>query len=144
MSSSAADGLANTELYLEGVHCASCVWLIERVPLAIPGAVQARLDVAHSRVHLVWDESHTSLSAIARLLDQMGYRDHPCRGLEAVASRHREDRALLIRIGVAGALAVNVMMIALALYSGWFSGMDRDIQRYFRWLSLMLTAPSLV
>ncbi|MEO7966125.1 MAG: heavy metal translocating P-type ATPase metal-binding domain-containing protein, partial [Gemmatimonadaceae bacterium] len=25
-------GLSSVELYLEGVHCASCVWLVERVP----------------------------------------------------------------------------------------------------------------
>ena len=24
------DGLSRTELYLEGVHCSSCVWLVER------------------------------------------------------------------------------------------------------------------
>src|SRR5689334_24320393 len=25
-------GLAEVELYLEGVHCGSCVWLVERLP----------------------------------------------------------------------------------------------------------------
>ena len=30
----ARGGLLETDLYLEGVHCASCVWLVERVPLA--------------------------------------------------------------------------------------------------------------
>src|SRR5689334_9570438 len=30
-----SDGLAEVELYLEGVHCASCVWLLERVPLVL-------------------------------------------------------------------------------------------------------------
>ena len=29
-----SDALLSVELYLEGVHCASCVWLVERVPLA--------------------------------------------------------------------------------------------------------------
>ena len=26
------DGLAQVDLYLEGVHCGACVWLVERVP----------------------------------------------------------------------------------------------------------------
>jgi len=140
----AADGLATTELYLEGVHCTSCVWLVERVPLTLDGVVEARLDVAHRRVHLVWDERHTSLSSIAKLLDQLGYRAHSCRGRDAARRRRSEDRGLLIGIGVAAALAINVMILALALYSGWFSGMDRDTERYFRWMSLMLTAPALL
>ena len=38
-----ADGLAEVSLYLEGVHCASCVWLVERVPMIVPGALRAEL-----------------------------------------------------------------------------------------------------
>jgi len=30
----------------EGVHCAACVWLVERVPRVVPGAVEVRLDIA--------------------------------------------------------------------------------------------------
>ena len=32
--------------------------------------------------------------------------------------RRKEDRAMLVRIGIAGAVAANVMLAALALYSG--------------------------
>ena len=51
---------------------------------------------------------------------------------------------MLTRIGVAGAIAANVMTIALALYSGFFSGMEGEFVRYFRWLSLVLVTPALV
>ena len=44
-----ADGLAECDLYLDGVHCASCVWLVEKVPLAIPGVVSAELDIGRAR-----------------------------------------------------------------------------------------------
>ena len=37
---STADGLAATELYLEGVHCAACVWLVERLPGLVPGVLE--------------------------------------------------------------------------------------------------------
>jgi Cu2+-exporting ATPase len=138
------DGLSGTELYLEGVHCASCVWLVERVPLAIPGVGFAELDVSRSLVCLGWDASRTSLSHIARHLDSLGYRPHPHRGLRADLLRRAEDRTMLLHIGVAGALAGNVMLVAMALYSGWFSGMDPGTERYFRWVSLALTTPALL
>ena len=51
---------------------------------------------------------------------------------------------MLARIGVAGAIAGNVMMIAAAIYSGWFGHMEHADERYFRWLSLLLTAPALL
>lgn len=138
-----ADGLAETQLYLEGVHCASCVWLVERVPMIVPGAVRAELDVTRGVARLAWDPGATALSALARALDQLGYRPHAFRGQRADEARRTEERAMLTRIGVAGAIAGNVMTIALALYSGMFGGMEREFERYFRWLSLILTTPAL-
>src|SRR5579872_3229127 len=49
---SAGPGLAQVELYLEGVHCASCVWLLERVPLLLPGVASAELDVRRARARI--------------------------------------------------------------------------------------------
>lgn len=139
-----ADGLAETELYLEGVHCASCVWLVERVPLAVPGVARAELDVPRRRVTIAWDPRALPLSRIAAFLDQLGYRPHPFRGVRADAMRRDEDRTMLAHIGVAGALAGNTMLIALALYSGWFSGMEAAHERFFRWVSLALATPALI
>ena len=139
-----ADGLVETDLYLEGVHCASCVWLVERLPLAIPGVERAELDVGRSLARLAWDPSRTPLSSIAHFLDSLGYPAHPFRGVKADQMRRREDRAALISIGVAGAIAGNVMMIALAIYAGWFGGIEREFERYFRWWSLLLTTPALL
>jgi Cu2+-exporting ATPase len=138
-----ADGLDETDLYLEGVHCPSCVWLVERIPTAVTGMAGAELDLARGRVRVTWDPKQVRLSAVARFLDTLGYRPHPFRGGRADTLRRAEDRAMLVRIGVAGALAANTMLAALALYSGWFSGMERDWTRYFRVVSLLLTAPAL-
>lgn len=140
----AADGLAETSLYLEGVHCASCVWLVERVPMIVPGAVRAELDVTRGVARLAWDPSQTALSALARALAQLGYPPHAFRGQRADDARRAEERAMLTRIGVAGAIAGNVMTIALALYSGFFSGMEREFETYFRWLSFVLVTPALL
>ena len=138
-----SDGLEDTELYLEGVHCPSCVWLVERIRTALPGMASAELDMARGRVRVAWDPSVTPLSAVTRFFDTLGYRPHPYRGGRAAGRRRSEDRAMLVRIGVAGALAVNSMLAALALYSGWFSGMERDWAHYFRFVSLLLATPAL-
>ncbi len=140
----APDGLARTELYLEGVHCASCVWLVERVPLLLPGVARAELDVRRSLAVVDWDRAALPLSRVAQLLDQLGYPPHPYRGVTRDAMRRREDRAMLVRIGVAGAIAINVMLAALALYSGELGGMEGEFARFFRWTSLGLTAPALL
>ncbi len=138
-----AGGLARTELYLEGVHCASCVWLVERMPLLLPGVARAELDVRRSLAVVEWDAARQPLSAVARALDTLGYPPHPFRGVVRAAMRRQEDRAMLVRIGVAGAIATNVMLLALVLYSAEGPGMDPALERFFRWASLALTVPAL-
>ncbi|MEO7458093.1 MAG: heavy metal translocating P-type ATPase [Gemmatimonadaceae bacterium] len=138
------EGLSVTELYLEGVHCASCVWLVERVPLLVPGVVRAELDVRRSLARIEWNATTVPLSAVARALDRIGYAPHPFRGVARDTMRRREDRAMLARIGVAGAIAGNVMLASLALYAGGFSGMDGSLERLFRWICLGLTIPAIL
>ncbi len=139
----AGGGIQETELYLQGVHCASCVWLVEQVPLLVEGAVRAELNVPRSLARIQWDPAHTSLGAIARSLEALGYPSQPFRGGRADHRRRVEDRAMLVRIGIAGAIAINVMTVALALYAGWFGSMEPAYVRYFRWISLGLTVPAI-
>jgi cation transport ATPase len=68
--------LSQVRLQLQGIHCASCVWLIERLPLAIDGLASAELDMARGLVTLTWDDARVRLPAIARRLDRLGYRPH--------------------------------------------------------------------
>jgi Cu2+-exporting ATPase len=136
-------GLASTLLYLEGVHCAACVWVVEKLPLVVPGSVEARLDLTRGLTRVTWDPTRTRLSAIARFFDTIGYTPHPFRAAELAELRRKEDRSMLVRIGVAGAIAGNVMLLAFALYSGLFHTMDPGDWAWFRWLSLGLTAITL-
>ena len=133
-----AEGVRWTELYLEGVHCSACVWLLEKLPRVVAGVLEARLDMRRAILRVTWNERAVSLSAIARTLDSFGYLPHPGRDVEARAARQREDRRFLIRIGVAGAGAGNVMLLAFALYGGFLHGMEGEYTRLFRWTSMLI------
>lgn len=138
---SSTEGEERVELLLEGVHCSACVWLVERVGRVVPGVKSSRLDLSRSVVELVWDPRRTSLSAIARGLGSLGYAPHPVGESRAELAR-ASDRELLLRLGVAGAAAGNVMLMALALYGGAFSGMELAHQALFRWASLAIATPT--
>ncbi len=138
-----ADGLAETALFLEEVRCTACVWLVERVPGLCAGVVEIRLDLSRSRADVVFDPGRTSLSALGRMLDRLGHPVHPYRGVDRDALHRREDRALLIRLGVAGAAAGNVMLLAIALYAGMFGGMGGADTALFRWASMVVAVPAL-
>jgi P-type Cu2+ transporter len=137
-------GLATIELYLEGVHCAACLWLVERTPAVIPGVASCRLDVGRSLATVVWDPAATRLSDVAAFLDSLGYPAHPYHGVDRRDLERRSERAFLIRIAVAGAVAGNIMLLAFALYGGSFHGIEAEYSRLFRWLSLLLSLPSVL
>lgn len=141
-------GMQKTQLLLEGVHCAACLWLVERLPRLEPGVVSARLEMARSRVEIVWDPNKAKLGQIGRTLTSMGYRPRPFRASAAEELRRGELRSLLIRIGVAGASAGNVMLMAFALYSGAVGideadTMSAETRRFFEVASLFVSLPAL-
>ncbi|MEZ6003385.1 MAG: heavy metal translocating P-type ATPase [Planctomycetota bacterium] len=133
------DGLRSIELYLEGVHCASCVWLVERLPFVLDGVTHVRL---HARRHVAtvhWDPAVVSLPVVAQNLDRFGYPPHPYRGAEVDRLQRLADRKHLWRIGFSGAIAGNVMLLAFALYGGRFSGMAENYEFLIRFTSFALT-----
>lgn len=132
------DAAASIDLTLEGVHCAACVWLIEKLPRIRPGVLDARLSLREARVRVTWNPAAIKLSAIAQTLATLGYPPHPGRDTTKRQVARKDERAQMIRIGVAGALAGNVMLLAFALYAGMFGGMEREFSQLFRWVSMGL------
>lgn len=129
------DGLMRVELYVQGVHCAACLWLLERMPTVVVGLHSVELDLARRTAWVVWNPDQTSLSSIAREFSRFGYPPHPVEPSAAREARRLEDRTYLIRIGVAAACAGNVMLLAFALYSGHFDAIDEPYRSAFRYLS---------
>jgi Cu2+-exporting ATPase len=127
--------------YLEGVHCAACVWLVEELPRAVGGLVSVRLNLASSVAEVTWDPDSVELSSIARALDAIGYTPHARREGDVERVRRAEDRALLIKLGVAAACAMNIMFIHGALYAGEHHGIEPRFEQFFRWISFALALP---
>jgi len=134
-------GTRRTRLFLEGVHCAACVWLVEELPRALDGVLSVRLNLASAVADVEWDPKEVRLSSIARALDSIGYTPHLRDRVALEDARRHEDRVLLTRIGVAAACAMNIMFIHGALYSGEDGSMDASFVQFFRWLSLGLAVP---
>ncbi|MFI4915357.1 MAG: heavy metal translocating P-type ATPase [Phycisphaerales bacterium JB060] len=129
------DGLIRIEMYVQGVHCAACLWLLERLPTVVDGLHSVELDLARQTALIVWNPDQVALSRVARDFARFGYPPHPIEPSAARDARRMEDRAYLIRIGVAAACAGNVMLLAFALYSGQFDTIAEPYHSVFRYLS---------
>ena len=133
-----------TTLVLEGMHCAACLWLLEKLPVLIPGVFRSIVNWPRSTVNIAWNPDVVSLSNIAETLDQLGYTPHPMRESQRATQFKLENRKHLSKLGVAIALAGNNMILSAALYLGMFSAMATDISHLLRIASCVVGLASLV
>lgn len=122
--------------YLEGAHCAACVWLTEKLPefLAEVESLKLSLATGVARVQL---KSAGGFSKIAEELVRLGYRPYPVHDGHAQHLQKLENRKQLIQIGIAGMVTGNIMLLAVALYAG----ADGSLAGAFRWTSFALFLP---
>ena len=138
------DALNEVSLILEGIVCAACVWLNERHLNALPGVADASINYSNHRAVVRWDPDVISLSEILESISRIGYLAHPYDPDRQQRIIEKERRAQLRRLGLAGVLGMQVMILAVALYTGDWWGMDEAIRGFFRWTSLLITVPVLL
>ncbi len=127
-------------LLVEGIHCAACVWLIERGLQRVPGVQSSNVNLASKRVHLRWDNQRNKLSDILRALSRIGYAAVPFDPESAEGAIKRANRSMLYRLFFAGFAMMNLMWISIALYSG----ANRDeFRQFFHWMGWVLATPTL-
>ena len=128
---------------LEGVVCPACTWLIESRLARLAGVSDINVSYAGSRAELSWDPVAVRLSEILQAIQTLGYRAWPFHPDTRRTVLEQERKALLRRIGLAGLLGMQVMMISVALYFGDWTGMESGYRRFFYWVCLILTVPVL-
>lgn len=142
-TSAVEGGARRVTLFVDGVHCAACVWLAERLPTELDGVSTARLDLAAARLTLTFDPLRTRLSDVAAWLARFGYDARPARQA-ATEGRTAGERRMLVKMGVAWALAGNAMLLAFAFYSGMSVEGDGPLAHFARYVSLALATGSVL
>lgn len=125
---------------LEGVHCLSCVWILERLPALQEGVEKSQLMFAES-VLTVHFSDLDKIASTAALLYQLGYRPTPLHPSQTDSETQRlADRTLLKQIGVAAVCAGNIMLLAIPRYAG----LEGSLGRFFDLLMGALFLPVLL
>jgi Cu2+-exporting ATPase len=128
-------GLDEVRIQVDGLRCASCVWVIEQVLERTAGVDHVMVSYATGRASIRWDPRRIDLTALAGRIAALGYRPR------ALGEESAPDRDLMVRFGVAAFCAMNLMLLYASLYTGWFDAMDPRFAALFRWLSLLLATP---
>ena len=109
---------SSMDFYLEGIHCLACLWLIEKLPTFLPGVTSSKLNMEKSVVTVSLNETG-HFASIAREFNNLGYRPHPLKkNHDSSELKIKENRSTLLKIGIAGAAAGNIMLYSVSNYAG--------------------------
>ncbi|MBX7151713.1 heavy metal translocating P-type ATPase metal-binding domain-containing protein [bacterium] len=136
------DNFARVTLFLPQIHCSACIWLLENLTKLDLGILNSQVNFLRKEVSLTFDETKTSLRAVAELLAAIGYTPDFSQTENDRPNRAVVERSLYIKLGIAAFCFGNIMLIALPEY---LSGgtLDADFRAFFGYLSIALSVPVL-
>ena len=130
-----------TILSIDGITCSACAWLIEMQLDKIAGVTSISVNATTQRATIRWQDNRLKLSDIITKIQHIGYQAFPFKASLSEEKNQIQAKAFIKRLGISGILMMQVMMIAVGLYFGAFSGMEKHNLIYLRWASLLLTIP---
>jgi Cu2+-exporting ATPase len=134
-------GVTHLQLIAPAMHCGACVSTLERGLERAPGVLAARANLTARRLTVEFDPAATAAAEVAGAVEALGYAVHPLEAIEAAeAAEKAETRDLLMRMGVAGFAAMNVMLLSVSVWAG-AEDATRDLMH---WISAVITAPAVV
>ncbi|WP_028108496.1 heavy metal translocating P-type ATPase [Ferrimonas futtsuensis] len=128
-------------LSVQGISCAACAWLIERHFRKLAGIHRINVNTTTMRATVSWYPDKIKLSEILNQLASIGYPSTPFQPDAKEQTYAHSARQFLFRLGLAGMATMQVMMLAVALYMGYFTELDPIYRDYFRWVSLLFATP---
>ncbi|KIM02817.1 MAG: metal ABC transporter ATPase [Sulfurovum sp. AS07-7] len=137
------DGLNEVNLIIEGIHCSACVWLNEKILHKTDGIIEATINYTNNKAKVVWDNDKVKLSRIIEVIRSIGYDAFAYDPAlqEARALKTRRDYYSRILVAVFGIM--NIMWIAVAQYTGYFTGIEQGHKNILNVAEFVIATPVL-
>lgn len=136
------DGRSHLDLAIEGIDCAACIDEIEGGLCRFNGVVDARLNYTTHRLSVQWQEGTIAPAAIVDELHRLGYRAHPYQSRLVEEEEARRSQWLLRCLAVAGFASMNIMLLAVSVWSGNVTDITPETRDFFHWLAAFIALPT--
>jgi Cu2+-exporting ATPase len=124
-------------LLIEGMHCGSCVWLIESSVRKFPEVTSANINLSTKRLVITWEGDAGLANNYAKHIMELGYKVVPFTPDQMEEQALQEERNLLIKVGVSGLASVAMMMM---LWGVWAGNFDHSMGHYTRFITHVFAA----
>lgn len=137
------EGFSQIDLIIEGIHCAACVWLNEKILYDTKGIVEANINFTTNKARIIWDEEKLKLSEIILKIRSIGYNAYAYDSSVADVQASKAKRDYFVRMMVAVIASINIMMLSVAKYAGFFSGISEEVKNMIHIGEFILSTPVL-
>lgn len=128
---------------IPGMHCNSCIYLLERLDRFNPGVVSSRVDFFNKELLVTANHDQVLLSEIIALLYHIGYKPDLTLS-NHTGKRKKKVSVRAVKIGIAGFCFGNIMMLSFPEYLGLsLDAGSLVLKRWFDFISLGLSLPVL-
>lgn len=139
--SASAQQCWESNVLIEGMHCAACSFTVEDALSAVPGVLHVQVNAATHRAKVVWSAAQVQPSGWMQAVQLRGYRALPANDVFASEQRRTETRKALWRWLVAGLCMMQVMMYAYPAYTAQPGDLTAEMEQLLRWASWVLSLP---
>ena len=136
-------GISKVRFFIPGIHCASCIWLLENLHTLHEGVIQSSVNFPKKEVSITFREDEISLRKLVELLSSIHYVPEISRQSLEKTQEKKTSRTLLIKIGIAGFSFMNAMLYHFPQYLPGSENLENDFRLVFGWLSFILSLPVL-
>jgi heavy metal translocating P-type ATPase len=138
-----ADAETREAVYqIGGMWCASCGWVIEHALAAEPGILSAEVMFTSDLLKVKYCPQYVPPSRIPERVGSLGYRAAEYTG--QTERDNSERRSLLLRLGVAFFIWLNVMTVSLVVYASYWESISDSARHIVPWVLMTLTTPALL
>ena len=125
------------------IQCASCVYLLEKLPQLQSGILQSQVNFSQQTITLHYQPHQISFRSLVEWLTTIGYE--PILDPETSSSEQwkNQKKQHLIAIGVAGFCFANIMLLSFPEYLDLDMTDAPNMTLLFRYLNLFLSLPAL-
>ncbi|RXI26085.1 heavy metal translocating P-type ATPase [Aliarcobacter trophiarum] len=137
------EGFIQVDLILEGIHCAACIWLNEKILYDTKGVVEANINFTTNKARVVFNSEIIKLSEIIKKIRSIGYNAYAYDSSVADKQASKAKQDYFVRMMVAVVCTMNIMMLSVAKYTGFFTGMSSQVKEMIHLAEFILTTPVL-
>lgn len=138
-----SEGFSRVDLIIEGIHCAACIWLNEKILDETDGIIEASINFTNNKAKIVWDENIVDLARIIDKIRSIGYNAYPYDKTINEQNALKKNRDYFLRMSVAIFASMNIMMIGVAKYTGFFTGMSESMTQMVHFAEWLFATPVL-